>query len=329
MTGTQKTMVWNYKDKLNCSRSEAIREKVMEKYATIEQNLRKFVPLLRFKVTDGKSFDKTAVVTVWKPTEEIFSIIKEGTFYDLSGSTTRGMYLNELQVYAGREAFFEKVNTTTEVPLSLHRRHISISEIVSIDELALNELDTTGIVVHVGETLQKFQPVYIADSARNIVCINFFESVKKFAYEDVVQVKRFLAIKNLQWRKSSNSKPIPCTYVTDYSIFTENPQSSELSSALTNLKMKFANVDVDTFIETCMEMVLAHNSSFQSSMSSLQTSTSLLQKTPSDIALRSDRSSLTVQSRIDQLSKYGEAMSTPPLHINCLKKSFSLPVSKS
>ncbi|KAG4075254.1 hypothetical protein HA402_003045 [Bradysia odoriphaga] len=334
LTNTQKTMVLNHKEKVNCLRSEEINARVKKKLAAIDKGHKKFVPLLRFKITDEMFYDKTAVVTVWKPTEEILSQIKEESVFDLTGSASRGAHMSELQIYAGRNANFRKLNVVTRVPTSLLRRHISISEIISIDHLALNELDTTGFVVHVGESLHSLQPVYIADSNHNIVCINFWQSVKDFAYEDVLQPKRFLAIKNLQWRKSSNSKSIPCTYTTEYTLFIENPQSAELSSAITTLKEQFANVDLDEFIETCMEKVRSFNSSClttpihsNNSSSLLQSSTSSLLKTPTDFSPRPGRSSLSNQSRIEMLNKYGDGMATPPLKIDILNKSFKLPVT--
>ncbi|XP_037034626.1 breast cancer type 2 susceptibility protein homolog [Bradysia coprophila] len=333
LTNTQKTMVLNHKEKVNCLRSEEINARVKKKLAAIDKGHKKFVPLLRFKITDEMFYDKTAVVTVWKPTEEILSQIKEESVFDLTGSSSRGAHLSELQIYAGRNANFRKLNVVTRVPRSLLRRHISISEIVSIDHLALNELDTTGFVIHVGESLHSLQPVYIADSNHNIMCINFWQSIKDFAYEDVLQPKRFLAIKNLQWRKSSNSKSIPCTYTTEYTLFIENPQSAELSSAITTLKEQFANVDVNEFIESCMEKVRSFNSSCLSTpihsnnSSSLLQSTSSLLKTPTDFSPRPGRSSLSNQSRIEMLNKYGDGMATPPLKIDILNKSFKLPVT--
>lgn len=336
MTHSQKKMLLDYKDKLNCSRDEIIRSRVNEKLASIDKNTRKFIPLLRFKITDGMSFDKTALVTVWKPTEEILSMIKEGTVFDLTGSSARGISFNEFQIYAGKGAHFTKINAVSPVPVTLHRRHTNISEILSVENFSLNELDTTGLVVHVGEISHKFQPVFLADCDQNIMCIYFYESVKAFAYDDVVQRKRFLAVKNLQWRKSSNSQPIPCTYATEYSLFTVNPQSSELSVALEHLKTQFSNVDLNTYIDACMEKVRSHNSSFQStpgrtaSMSSLQSSGSSITKTPTDITPRPGRSSLSNQSRMEQLSKYGEPnMATPPMHISSLNKNYKLPVSKT
>lgn len=336
LTNTQKTMVLNYKEKANCLRSEEINTRVKQKMASIDKGQRKFVPLLRFKITDEMFFDKTAIVTVWKPNEETFSLIQEGLVFDLTGSASRGVSFLELQIYAGKSANFRKVNAVTRVPETLLRRHISISEILSIDQLTLNELDTTGFVIHVGESLHSQQPVYIADTDHNIVCINFWRSIKEFAYEDILQPRRFLAIKNLQWRKSSNSKSIPCTYATEYTLITEHPQSTDLSSAIITLKEKFTNVDVDEFIESCMEKVRSFESTSLStpnhsnqSSSLMQSSVSSLSKTPTDSSTRPGRSSLSNQSRIEMLSKYGSGMSTPPLKIDSLSKSFKLPVMNS
>lgn len=90
----------------------------------------------------------------------------------------------------------------------------------SIDHLVLNELDT-GLVMHVGKSFHSLQPVFIADSDHNIMCINFWQTVKDFAYEDILQPKRFVAVKNLQCRNSINSRPIRCTYATEYTQFIE------------------------------------------------------------------------------------------------------------
>ncbi|KAJ6644293.1 Breast cancer type 2 susceptibility protein like [Pseudolycoriella hygida] len=327
MTAVQKEMVLNYKDRMNCLRSETIRTRVNEKLSLVERDTRKFVPLLRFKITDENSFDKTAVVTIWKPTEEMLSLIKEGTVYELTGSSARGTISNELQIYAGKDAIFRKFNVVNQTPASLVRRHITILDILSLEHIPLNEVDTSGMVVHLGEISQRRQPVYIADADENIVCIYFFQSVKDFAVDDIVQVKQILAIKNLQLRKTSNSKPIPCAYANENTIFTVNPHSSELCSAIESLKSRFQTVELNEFMESCMGKIRAHNFSLASTP--VRKDSSLLQKTSSYTSPLPGHSPLNNQSRIELLSKYGDAMATPPLHINCVNNSFKLPVSKT
>lgn len=335
MTESQKRMVLNFRDKLNCIRAEAIRDRVNEKLVSINKNKQYSTPLIKLKISDELSFEKTAILIIWRPAEEIISMIQEGKVYEVTGTTTRPTKdVSELKIFAGKNAIFKKQNVDQfQVPVAYRRRHISISEILSVDRIMLNELDTTGFVVHVGDVSSQFQPVYIADNNRNIVCMIFWQDLKSYAYDDVVQPNRFLAIRNLQWRLSSNSKPIPYAYVTECSIFTENPQSSELLSAMTNLKMKFKNVKMDEFIDACMEKIKSTEPPLQTtpgriySNSSMQSSTSSLLSTTTDISTRSGHSSLSNKSRIDQLSKYGNPMPTPPMQINSLNKSYKLPVS--
>lgn len=266
-----------------------------EKLASVDKDSRKFVALLRFKVVDETSFNRTAIVTVWKPDEELFSMIQEGGVYEITGSAARGIRWNVLQIYAGKDAVFKKLNVTNNVPISLRRQHICISDIHSIDQLILNELDTFGLVVHVGEPSQSCQLVYIADRDQNVVCINFQQNIKAFAYDDVVRPKKFLAMKNLQWRNSNNSTAIPCTYATENSVFTENPQSVELTSAIDQLKMQFANVDLDEFIDSCTEKIRLQNSSVSLTPLSMSSSTSSILRTPSNVSLQQGHSSLKNQ----------------------------------
>lgn len=307
---------------------EEINHRVKEKLAFILKNQGKFIPLLKFKVADEMSFGHTAIVTIWKPTDDMFSLIQEGAVYEMTSAKTRGFEANEMQIYAGKETIFKKL-CSDRVPSIYCRRHISISEIVPIDAPELNELDTTGIVVHVGDDTNVFQAVYVADADCNIVRINFWMGLTKYAYDDVVKPKRFLAIKNLQWRSTSNSKPIPCAYASDFSTFTENPTSPELLSAISNLKLKFESVNMEEFIDECMEKIQSQKSPFQTparteSMPLMQSPGSSLLTTPTNISLGHSSN----QSRIEQLNKYGDAMPLPPLHINSLNKSFKLPMSK-
>lgn len=327
MTHSQKVMVHNYKDKLNCARMEEINNRVKEKLAFIEKGKGKVVPLLNFKIADEMSFDRTAIVTIWRPADEMFSMIQEGAVYEMTSAKTRGFKDNEMQIYAGKDTIFKKLYVDA-VPSLYCRRHISISEILSIDKPVFEQLDTTGFVIHVGDPTTQLQPVYIADADQNILCIYFWVDLKKYAYDDVVKAKRFLAIKNLQWRPTDNSKSIPCTYATEYSIFTENPASSELLSALTSLKTKFESVQMEELFDACMKKIQSHNPPFQltparTPIQSMQSPGSSLPATPTNISI--GRSSN--QSRIDQLNKYGDAMPLPPMHINSLNKSFKLPLS--
>lgn len=321
MTEYQKTMVQNYREKLNHLRNEEISNRVRQKLASMDKIKQKFDPMLKIKITDVMSFHKTAIVTFWYPSEEISATIQEGSAYEMTQcSAARGDYSNELQINAGKSTIFKKLNMNFQLPTSLQRCHTSISEIGSIDQPLFNELDTTGLVIHVGDVSTKFQPVYMADNEQNIICIYFWNDVKNYAYDDVVQPKRFLAIKNLQWRSISNSKPIPCAFVTDFSIFTENPQSSELLSAITSLKEKFISVNINEFIKTCMEKIKSHKSPIGRTPVRSYSVPSM----PGEFR----HSTLSNKSRIELLSKYGDPMSTPPLQIKSLNKSFKHPTLK-
>lgn len=321
MTHSQKTMVTNYRDKLNCSRIEEIDNRVKEKLAVIDKKRGKFFHLLKFIVADEMSFDNTAIVTIPRPTDDMCSMIQEGTVYEMTSAKTKGFDRgsNIMQIYAGRDTIFKKLYVN-RMPPSYCRHHTSISQILSIDKPVLNELDTVGFVVHVGDVTTQLQPVYIADDDQNIACIYFWAGLAKYAYDDVVRPQRFLAIKNLQWRSSSNSKPIPCMYATEYSIFTENPTSADLLNAITSLKMKFETVKMEEFLDACMEKIQSHKPPFQSTPA----------RTSSMPSIQSPESSLPTtlnnQNRMDLLNKYGDAMPLPPLHINSLNKSFKLPV---
>lgn len=159
------------------------------------------------------------------------------------------------------------------------------------------------MVVHVGEISQNTQSVFIADCKHNILCIYFHESVKTFAYDDIVALKRFVRIENLQCRQY----PKTCTYATAYTaLFNES-----------SLKIQFSNIDLDAYIEECMVKVRAFQTTTAPSQQSSGSS-----KTPR-------RSLLGNRNRIEQLSKYGEPMATPPMHLATVNIPFKTPGSST
>ncbi|KAB7495711.1 Breast cancer type 2 susceptibility-like protein, partial [Armadillidium nasatum] len=163
------------------------------------QEIYQAVPVLKLGVRDKNG--KEAVITVWRPHEEILSL-QEGktfSFHYLSPSATR---FHVKQLSWTKQSFIKNSEASLS-PFKSSQYVISeYSNITSsyLDEVPFHEIDVVGVVVKVLDVKDEAQNVYLADVDHNFIVLRFSPSVIDFQYQDAIQKGRIICAVNCNWR---------------------------------------------------------------------------------------------------------------------------------
>lgn len=276
------------------------------------------------------------MLSVWSPHESLVEMLRENQFVQLCNASASGIRYSELQLSAGRNSQFQRLQMSSTVKHDEFRRRVTkISAIGELNFVPLfNELDTVGLVVKIGHSnSRKFQPAYLVDEFMNVMCVNFWAGLKSFAYDDLVTVGAILAVRDLQWRTISSNQTIPSTFATEFTTFTEHPKSTELAHELNVLREFIFNQDKTAIIQQSLIKIESMKSAPKPTASVFSPKTPLksrnngtrsldtsivndILRTPAEFSPGVGPLISPVQRRIDKLSTYGEAPPLSPLVLN-------------
>lgn len=228
----QKRQLEEFKQKTLLERSEKVRQRVKER---MDEDMSNESVLLRIKVASGTSFtDHCGELWLWNPAEELDKyILLEGKSIEMENVMVTGMRNNILQLKSSRRTIIkESTNQNIHSPSSsgISRTFTKLMDIKSIREYSpvFGEFDTVVIILKISRRIsEKFQHVFATDDQTNLICLNFWNGLHEFSYEDLVTPGKVISLSNLQWRKNSNSFGIPNGYVTELTVLTMSPGQVE------------------------------------------------------------------------------------------------------
>ncbi|XP_069684155.1 breast cancer type 2 susceptibility protein homolog isoform X2 [Periplaneta americana] len=255
----QRLIVADYQ-RLKCEKMQLeLQTRVTEKLGETTATVRNVALLFKVRCVDISATkpSKSAMLSVWRPSEDVIHMLKEGstvTLFNVSAAGTRG---GDLQLSAGRQTVYRP--SSHQNNCIFKRRVTSFGEVTSSDFCPqFGELDVVGMVVFIGDAPQGtsgFQVVYLADVASNILGMAFWGGVKQFGWEELLKPRTVVAASNLQWRHGAAIRWVPCAYVSELSCFSTNPRQPHLQEALTSFTQEIRNKDVHLFSSACEEKV--------------------------------------------------------------------------
>ncbi|XP_072171447.1 uncharacterized protein [Diadema setosum] len=254
LSAHQQSRLHDYQ-RLRCDRRQADLQaafnQAMQEQAREGNFERSVVPLLKLRIADYKTspatrWQQTTFLTIWRPTDDLVSQLKEGKRFRvsaLSASAGRNLHgMAPVQLASTRATRYE------ELPLGSHllQKIYTPRAAASLQWLergywqaAYGELDVVGLVVSVEEAKPigaHGHIVYLSDEDGCLMAIKFWAGLKSLHLEDLLKPGTFVAASNLQYRQTSSQGaarvPLPLATASDYSSFTLNPRAPHLQSAL-------------------------------------------------------------------------------------------------
>ncbi|KAL9700227.1 hypothetical protein quinque_003668 [Culex quinquefasciatus] len=223
-----------------------------------ESGSRMVTPLLKVRVVDARKPEKTLLMSIWGPPEDLGEVVQERRVLEVVNLTANGSKNGEIQLKAGKSTNYRVLDRMQfDLPEGHFRR---LTKIVDVDRSSFqplyNEFDTVGVVVYVGNSdTKKFQIAYLADASMNLLGVHFWSGIKEYAYEDVVKERSLLCVSNLQWRSFSQQSTIPSSYATEYTTFSEHPKADHFKEELRTLKATLESIDLEQFYRDCTEKI--------------------------------------------------------------------------
>ncbi|XP_061381540.1 breast cancer type 2 susceptibility protein homolog isoform X2 [Danaus plexippus] len=330
---------------------EALIQKIQDKVKDLMKKRginvsRSVVPLMKIRVADLRDDVTTALITIWRPNESLHEVIREGAWIDVYNAVPTSIRYSEIQISAGRQSMFckskyKETDRETILKHTLERKCYNIKDLQSSKTSPYNEIDTFGAIFLIepenfDSNKQLFQNIYISGINKDIISINFWGGIKKFGYENILNVGNVVACVNIQ-KRAGNTKSIPQYRATELSYFTKTPKYDSLKTYLTDFLKKYNKMDGVKFVRDCValknnysninndvsplrhcsELNLSRNKMFLDSPltrnSNLNITGSALEPGSSEeTMLRKKKES---ERRIDKLKKYGEPPPLNQIHI--------------
>ncbi|XP_057378960.1 uncharacterized protein LOC130701035 [Daphnia carinata] len=201
------------------------------------------VPMLKVRVVDVRvTSSNSAIVSIWRPTEDLQHYLREGRVYRLYNVNAAGLRFGELQLNATKNTSWSEMKQTSATPLlqSLAR---SVTPFSAANQFGFkpmfNELDIVGLVVYVGQQQSKgpFQTAILSDGT-TYFGVKCWGSLEDYALADVIVVGSFLAFSNLQWRATAcrTASKLQFAFIHEGTLVSSRPALKHLDAALQDLK---------------------------------------------------------------------------------------------
>ncbi|KAK4310580.1 hypothetical protein Pmani_017864 [Petrolisthes manimaculis] len=203
---------------------------------TKKQILYEATPLLKVRVVDKDH--SSAMVVIWRPTDDLVEAFTEGSFYTVQYLMTGGYRMGCQQLTATRQTkwkhhhhhlppSFQYDCCRSALPLCL----TSSAELSPLWQ----EVDLVGVVLRIEQSDNVASVmVYIIDHHTNILALKLWKYLKESGYEDIMVVGRVISVMNGSWRGHRGGR-FGCVHVTELTVITAFPRTSHLIEAVTHL----------------------------------------------------------------------------------------------
>ncbi|XP_042206389.1 uncharacterized protein LOC121855480 [Homarus americanus] len=192
-------------------------------------------PLLKVRIVDN--YGAGAMVTIWRPSEDLRLALTEGSHFSIRYLLAAGFRNECLQFTAVRQTRWEPVMEGPPASSPEFDRCVTPLCLLSSGELnpLWKEVDVAGVVLRVGLLNKGLQLVHIVDHHINILTLKFWGGLKEYGVENIVAIGSVICVLNGNWRGHAGGR-FGSIHVTELTFITSSPRSAHLLEAVAHLK---------------------------------------------------------------------------------------------
>lgn len=335
-------MVSGYREKIQQEKNNEISLRVKEKFDKRGQNS-KVTALLKIRIVDcdQPATSRSAVLSVWNADECNFDL-RETSFVEITSVSANGLRGKDLLLTANRRTKIQNIETKTmtDAHITIRRKCYQLVDINGDSfKPSFNEFDVVAYVLHIEPIADSnFQIVQFVDSQANILHVKFWQGLKRYAFDDVIEEGKLLAIGNLEWRPMDGRSQHgwPQAFVTDLTTFSANPKSQASIERLRQLTDCFDRmVNKAAYVEECLSLVHARHdfgNETANSTSVLSNSNSSLTNRTLNTSKIENASKSRAKMKINRLKVYKSPPTSPAMpvsnsSISTLRRPFKSPMT--
>ncbi|XP_051018796.1 breast cancer type 2 susceptibility protein [Acomys russatus] len=218
--------------------------KALESAEQEEGLLRDVTTVWRLRVTSCKKKEKSALLSIWRPSPDLSSLLAEGKryrIYHLAVSKSKSKFERPgIQLTATKRTQYQQLPASDETlsqayqprePLLFHR----LSD--PAFRPPCSEVDLVGVVVSVVKPIGLVPLVYLSDECLNLLVVKFGIDLN----EDI-KPRVLIAASNLQWHPESTSG-VPTLFAGNLSVFSANPKEVHFQERVGQMKCAIENIN--------------------------------------------------------------------------------------
>uniref|UniRef100_A0A0V0GB30 Tower domain-containing protein n=1 Tax=Triatoma dimidiata TaxID=72491 RepID=A0A0V0GB30_TRIDM len=254
LSNEQLKLVADYREQILSKMRQEVQDLIKVKMRDILPE-RHIVKLLKVRLVDCEK-EIQALLTIWRPTEEICSILKENKIISFTHLCACGTRERVLQLTNTRQTRYQEVSSFASNKFL--RRVTCLSELKPVGVtkpvgLLSSEIDVIGIVIYIKhpDHPKGLTIVYLTNLEGEYIAISFWTALKVFGCEDVLTEDSLVCCYNLQWRTGSGAWRIPNVFATELSVFTQHPK-------LSHLKLEFSKIKSLLSFEKTTDRIAEH-----------------------------------------------------------------------
>lgn len=260
----------------------------------------------------------------------------------MSSVSANGLRGKDLLLTANRRTKIRNIETQTmtDAHITIRRKCYQLVDINGDSfKPSFNEFDVVAYVLHIEPVADSnFQIVSFVDSRANILHVKFWQGLKRYAFDDVIEEGKLLAIGNLEWRPldGKSQHGWPQAFVTDLTTFSANPKSQAMTERLRQLTECFGRMpNKAAYVEECLSLVHARRDVGNVSTDSttvLSISNSSLTNRTLNTSKMEKASKPRAKMKIDRLKVYKSPPTSPAMpvtkrSISTLRRPFKSPMT--
>ncbi|KAK3869852.1 hypothetical protein Pcinc_024856 [Petrolisthes cinctipes] len=213
-------------------RRQTITKEIQHRQAK-KQILYEATPLLKVRVVDKDH--SSAMVVIWRPTDDLVEALTEGSFYTVQYLMTGGYRMGCQQLTATRQTKWKHhLPPSFQYDCSRSALPLCLTSSAELSPL-WQEVDLVGVVLRIEQSDNVASVmVYIIDHHTNILALKLWKSFKESGYEDIMVVGRVISVMNGSWRGHKGGR-FGCVHVTELTVISACPRTSHLIEAVTHL----------------------------------------------------------------------------------------------